>query len=587
RGLTSPSSRREETAGPAGGGRERGDDGGGRARGISLDPTPSSSRFDRTLTNPSPRSWQPAAGPDGTLRAARGPRRCPRRGGRSRAPPAWAAPARGGEVLLQRVRRRELVRDGLLHHARAVPVASAGRRLRCVPTPRQGSEAQLVPSSPAGGPRPAGRSRRREAPARWHAGRTPASSARAPWRGVLGNIRVAPACRLQVGRRDLDSEEGQGTGAGTLASSELPLGPPGRGPRRRRSGVASSSGQHAPRERARGQCADSDASCYWRCGSGAYLTEEARGCTTGAFPLGQGWFDAVGDDCQTIGAVGARSTAAGGIFFGVEKGGPLQSDLFDAEGRLFWPVLALFASDYCTGPWQEYYGQSDSWEPRSLSGETPGAQSFKSYRIYMKPADEEEVEGTLGIKTVFFPYFDMAPYDQTICKSCQEEGGLCGGKSLYTPWSETQEWPGLDCVSPDDRVSCFTPGDQMWYATVNGNGGSGYGCVDFAGCTICESGSDQKFCEDNCPQFGFSPNDWCRGSPITSLYSYPLGSFYPITTCTSPQKPWGTAVRRAIAATACPRTTVRVTRFARLAQVCTTSTGIIVWRPASTTARTT
>ncbi|CAK0903438.1 unnamed protein product, partial [Prorocentrum cordatum] len=339
--------------------------------------------------------------------------------------------------------------------------------------------------------------------------------------------------------------------------------------------------------RARGQCADSDASCYWRCGSGAYLTEEARGCTTGAFPLGQGWFDAVGDDCQTIGAVGARSTAAGGIFFGVEKGGPLQSDLFDAEGRLFWPVLALFASDYCTGPWQEYYGQSDSWEPRSLSGETPGAQSFKSYRIYMKPADEEEVEGTLGIKTVFFPYFDMAPYDQTICKSCQEEGGLCGGKSLYTPWSETQEWPGLDCVSPDDRVSCFTPGDQMWYATVNGNGGSGYGCVDFAGCTICESGSDQKFCEDNCPQFGFSPNDWCRGSPITSLYSYPLGSFYPITTCTSPQKPWGTAVRRAIAATACPRTTVRVTRFARLAQVCTTSTGIIVWRPASTTARTT
>lgn len=274
------------------------------------------------------------------------------------------------------------------------------------------------------------------------------------------------------------------------------------------------------------QCADNDADCFWRCGSGAYISD-AKSCTTGTFPLDQqDWFDAVGDDCQTIGSVGARSTDAESIFFGVEKGGQLQSDLLDAKDRLFWPVLALFGSDYCTGPWQEYRGQNDSWEPKDLRGETPGARSFKSYRIYMRRADAEEVEGTLGIKTVFFPYFDMAPYDETICRPCQDEGGLCGGKSLYTPWTETKEWPGLDCVSPDDRVSCFTPGDQMWYATVNGNGGNGYGCVDFAGCTICESGSDQKFCEENCPKFGYNPNDWCAGSPITSLDSYPLGSFY-------------------------------------------------------------
>ncbi|CAK0857316.1 unnamed protein product [Prorocentrum cordatum] len=50
----------------------------------------------------------------------------------------------GGEVLLQRVRRRGLVRDGLLRLAGAVPEASARWRLRLVPASRPGRQAQLV-----------------------------------------------------------------------------------------------------------------------------------------------------------------------------------------------------------------------------------------------------------------------------------------------------------------------------------------------------------------------------------------------------------------------------------------------------------
>jgi len=85
----------------------------------------------------------PPASLDGVLRAVgeRAGRWCRRRPAR----PAWIWPLGAGEVLLQRVRRRELVRDRLLRLAGAVPEASARRRLRLVPALRPRGEAELVP----------------------------------------------------------------------------------------------------------------------------------------------------------------------------------------------------------------------------------------------------------------------------------------------------------------------------------------------------------------------------------------------------------------------------------------------------------
>ncbi|CAK0818104.1 unnamed protein product, partial [Prorocentrum cordatum] len=88
---------------------------------------------------------QPGRGNYGVLSAVR-ERVRPGRLGCSRAQPARVGPrCDGGEVLLQRVRRRGLVRDGLLRLAGAVPEASARWRLRLVPASWPRGQAQLVP----------------------------------------------------------------------------------------------------------------------------------------------------------------------------------------------------------------------------------------------------------------------------------------------------------------------------------------------------------------------------------------------------------------------------------------------------------
>jgi len=237
-------------------------------------------------------------------------------------------------------------------------------------------------------------------------------------------------------------------------------------------------------------------------------------CNTTADP--SGFIDA--DDCQTLGDYGSRVSDDGVSFWVQDAQGSVVTTL-TYGGITYSPVLVLFAGEYCTGPWREY-AATDSTYP--ITGATT-IDNFRSSRIYLKNLQgTEAVEGLLGIKLVVFPNNDMWPHDETVC--IEGSFSSSGGKFPYYPFSEGD----YGCVSSDDRISGFDGESGYWYGASKYEelANNGYGCLDFAGCFICNVDGQEDECSNN-PQCGnFSYADYCTGSTVSNLVAYPLGSFF-------------------------------------------------------------
>lgn len=287
------------------------------------------------------------------------------------------------------------------------------------------------------------------------------------------------------------------------------------------------------------QVPDKDPTQWWRCGTAGVPTLGDDGttwfCGTTA-PVSPDGFapdlQNTGGDCQTLGPLAVRQHDDNSVFFWVEDSAGQPVDTVVYGGDNYSPILVLFESDYCTGPAHEFFAKQ-SYVPLDRDQEGPGLLSFKSVRIYFKPQDVGlPTEAGLGIKTVIFPFTDMYPYDETSCVKDAAEAS--GGKFLYTPFVADGWDPKLHCVSPDDRVSCIPPDNSQQYAAIAGSDGAGYGCLDFAGCWICnvEGEFSQSLCEaSECHSGVFEEQEYCKNSPVWALDrsvagGYPLGSFY-------------------------------------------------------------
>merc|ERR1712178_584324 len=88
-------------------------------------------------------------------------------------------------------------------------------------------------------------------------------------------------------------------------------------------------------------------------------------------------------------------------------------------------------------------------------------------------------------------------------------------------------------VSSDDRVSGFDGESEYWYGSSKYElADIGYGCLDFAGCFICNVEGQEGDCDANpqcqgaTPSGQFYDQEYCRGSTVANLEAYPLGSFF-------------------------------------------------------------
>jgi hypothetical protein len=280
-----------------------------------------------------------------------------------------------------------------------------------------------------------------------------------------------------------------------------------------------------------------------RCGSGAYIAQDDHQqwyCDAGTndfeteFNSNDPTNIEPGNDCQTV-SPWAAQTGGNTLHFELVNG---QGEFKNFNGQRFTGVIKLFEHTYCTGTGVEFYtqpGSDTNGTPLDENGHTPedngfgDTKNFNSFYVYAKPNEDDGamipmIENTIGFKFMPFPDHDMFPEDQTTCVPDNNGNGFvgddeAGSKFLYVPFTNSADWPGLDCVSSFDRPSCFELDNELAYGMFQavGNGDS-YAQVDFAGCSTVTDSKDYSNV--------YNPNGYCYGSTLPNLNAFPVGSFY-------------------------------------------------------------